>query len=229
MKSVRTAVTKVAKTHAFSLIRTVDAAPALRSQLNDMRERWRGDAPERGFTMELGREVEGEEPDFLLAIATERESGRPVGFLRLVPCYGDDPGYSLDLMQREPDSANGVTEYLIANAALALGERGFRRLSMNFAAWGRLFDEDATLNLRDRLLKRVATALNPFFQIKSLRDFNEKFAPEWLPRSIVVEDPSAMAKVGVLYAAAEGFLNVPVVGKYLVPSVRSAEGSDDDG
>jgi lysylphosphatidylglycerol synthetase-like protein (DUF2156 family) len=79
------------------------------------------------------------------------------------------------------------------------------------------------------VLKRVATALNPFFQIKSLRDFNEKFAPEWLPRSIVVEDPAAMAKVGVLYASVEGFLTVPVVGKYLVPAVRSADGTGGDG
>ena len=43
-------------------------------------------------------------------------------------------------MQRDPDAANGMTEFLIANAALALGERGFTKLSMNFAAWGRLFD-----------------------------------------------------------------------------------------
>jgi len=103
----------------------------------------------------------------------------------------------------------------------------YRRLSMNFAAWGRLFAEDAELSLPERALRRVAIWLNPFFQIKSLRDFNEKFQPEWLPRSIVVEDPAAMAKVGVLYASVEGFLNLPVVGRYLVPYVRSYGGRRD--
>ena len=58
-------------------------------------------------------------------MAFESESERPIGFLRLVPCFGDDPGWSLDLMQRDPDAPNGMTEFLIANAALALGERGF--------------------------------------------------------------------------------------------------------
>ena len=29
-----------------------------------------------------------------------------------------------------------------------------------------------------------------------------------------------MPKVGLLYASVEGFLNVPVVGRYLVPPVR---------
>ncbi len=224
LKQVRSAVKRVGKAHHFRLLREPDASPAMIRSLNAIRERWRGKAPERGFTMELGQDVSGENPDFLLAVALD-EDEHPVAFLRLVPCYGPDPGYSLDLMQRDPDSVNGVTEYLIANAALALGERGFKRLSMNFAAWGRLFDSSASLSPAQRVLKKVAEVLNPFFQIESLRDFNEKFAPQWLPRSIVIEDPAAMPKVGILYASVEGFLNVPVIGRYLVPQVRSEQGA----
>ena len=224
LKQVRSAVKRVGKGHHFRLIRESDASPALVGALNEIRERWRGKAPERGFTMELGQDVRGENPDFLLAVALD-EDEHPVAFLRLVPCYGPHPGYSLDLMQRNPDSMNGVTEFLVANSALALGERGFKRLSMNFAAWGRLFDTSAKLSPAQRVLKKIAEVLNPFFQIESLRDFNEKFAPEWLPRSIVVEDPAAMPKVGILYASVEGFLNVPVVGRYLVPQVRSEQGA----
>jgi lysyl-tRNA synthetase class 2 len=223
MKPVRSAVKRVARAHRFELLRESDASPRLCEDLNAIRERWRGKAPERGFTMELGQTVRGEQPDFLLAVAFDADE-RPVGFLRLVPCYGPDPGYSLDLMQRDPDAANGMTEFLIANAALALGERGFRRLSMNFAAWGRLFDAGAELTPGQRLQKRVAEVLNPFFQVKSLRDFNEKFHPEWLPRSIVIEDPAAMAKVGLLYASVEGFLDLPVLGRYLVPPPVPAAG-----
>ena len=77
------------------------------------------------------------------------------------------------------------------------------------------------MSLSERAQKRVAEVLNPYFQIKSLRDFNAKFDPQWLPRSIVIESPAAMPKVGILYASVEGFLSVPVVGRYLVPSVRS--------
>jgi lysylphosphatidylglycerol synthetase-like protein (DUF2156 family) len=200
-------------------MRETDAPPELCEQLNRIRERWRGKAPERGFTMELGGGVRADNEELLLAVAFDGDE-RPVAFLRLVPCFGDAPGYSLDLMQRDPDAVNGVTEYLIANAALALGERGYSRLSMNFAAWGRLFDEDAQLSLAECAQRRVAKALNPFFQIESLRDFNAKFDPEWLPRSIVVSSPASMPKVGLLYASVEGFLNVPLIGRYLVPTVR---------
>jgi lysyl-tRNA synthetase len=221
MKAVRAAVGRVGKQHHFRLIRESDATPQLVEQLNAISEQWRGGEEERGFTMELARDVTGDQPDLLLAIALDG-SNQPVGFLRLVPCYGDDPGYSLDLMRRQPHSVNGLTEYLIAKAALALGAQGFRRLSMNFAAWGRLFDEDRGLRRGERVERRIAKALNPFFQIKSLRDFNLKFQPQWLPRSVVIEDPADLPRVGVLYASVEGFLKLPVVGGLIVPSVPSS-------
>jgi len=216
MKAVRSAVTRVGRDHRFRLMRETDASPQLIEDLNRIRERWRGKAPERGFTMELGGGVRGENPDFLLAVAFDSDE-RALGFLRLVPCFGPDPGWSLDLMQRDPDAPNGMTEFLIANAALALGERGFTRLSMNFAAWGRLFDTGAELSLAQRIAKKVAEVLNPYFQIKSLRDFNAKFDPRWAPRSIMVEDVASMPRVGLLYASVEGFLNLPLVGRRLEP------------
>ncbi|MEZ0294049.1 MAG: bifunctional lysylphosphatidylglycerol flippase/synthetase MprF, partial [Solirubrobacteraceae bacterium] len=216
MKSVRGAVGHVRRDHRFELIRASEATPALVQRLNEISEHWRGENAERGFTMALAQDVEGVEPDFLLALCRDRDD-RVVAFLRLVPAYGDDPGYSLDLMRREPDAVNGATEFLIAMTALRLGELGFARLSMNFAPWARLFNDDAELGPFDRVQKAFAKALNPFFQISSLRTFNAKFAPRWLGRAIAVEDTGDLAKVGVLYAAAEGFLDVPVIGPLLTP------------
>jgi len=227
MKAVREAANRVDRGHVFDLIRETEATKALVNELNEISEEWRAGAGERGFTMELGEEVEGRQEDFLLAIARERTEGdgegRVAGFLRFVPCYGDDPGYSLDLMRRRPDSENGLTEFLIANSALSLGASGVERLSLNFAAWGRLLDDAEGMGIGGRIQRRVAKALNPFFQIQSLRDFNEKFQPEWLPRSIVIDDPGDLLKVAILYASIEGFLEVPLLGRFLEPPIRKAE------
>ena len=64
--------------------------------------------------MELGEDVEGTDADFVLAIARDEQGGRVAASCASSPVYGDDPGYSLDLMRRRPDSANGLTEFLIA-------------------------------------------------------------------------------------------------------------------
>jgi lysyl-tRNA synthetase len=220
MKAVRAAVKHVEKGHSFELIAETEANAELIAELNEISEEWRKGAPERGFTMELGEDVEGKQSDFVIAIAREKQNGRVAGFLRFVPVYGPEPGYSLDLMRRRPDSTNGMTEYLIAEAALALGARGFKRLSLNFAAWGRLLDSAEDAGLSGRLQRLMAKGLNPFFQIQSLRDFNQKFDPEWVPRSIVIDDVSDLPRVAMLYASVEGFLEVPVLSRVLEPPIR---------
>jgi lysyl-tRNA synthetase len=219
MKAARTAVKHVAKDHDFELIAETEASQELIDELNEISAEWRDGSPERGFTMELGEEVGGTNPDFVIAIAKQR-SGRVAGFLRFVPVYGSEPGYSLDLMRRRPDSANGMTEYLIAEAALALGSRGFQRLSLNFAAWGRLLDSAEGAGLTGKVQRLMAKGLNPFFQIQSLRDFNQKFDPEWVPRSIVIDDVSDLPRVAMLYASVEGFLDVPVLSRVLEAPLR---------
>jgi lysylphosphatidylglycerol synthetase-like protein (DUF2156 family) len=224
MKKLRHSVARVAKDHTFTLLRESDAGPELVAQLNAISEAWRGKDPERGFTMALSQDVTGESEEMVIALARD-EAGRPVGFLRLVPCFGDEPGYSLDLMRRDPDAPNGITEFLIVRAAEELGREGVVRLSMNFAAWGRLFDAEAELGPRDRALKWVVGKLNPFFQIKSLHDFNEKFQPQWLPRSMVYEEAADLPHVGILYAGVEGFLNIPLLGRLLVPPVVTTTAS----
>ncbi|HTF53060.1 MAG TPA: lysine--tRNA ligase [Pseudonocardia sp.] len=217
-KSVRAAVRRCARKYRFELVTESNASPRLVRELNKISARWRGKAPERGFTMSLSQDIKGEgaNPEFLLCVALD-ENDSPGGFLRLVPAYGPDFGYTLDLMRHDPAAPNGMTEFLIASTARALGERGVVRLSMNFAMWGRLFAEDVPFTPAERVASKLVGVLNPFFQIRSLREFNAKFSPEWLPRVLAYRRPTDLPKVGLLYAGAEGFLAVPVIGDLLVP------------
>ncbi|MGY1746846.1 lysine--tRNA ligase [Blastococcus sp. SYSU D00695] len=217
-KGLRAAVRRVGRGYRFRLLAESDAPPGLVAQLNAISARWRGKHPERGFTMSLSQDVAGAgaNPDFLLCVAV-RPDGVPGGFLRLVPAYGPSFGYTLDLMRHDPDAPNGMTEFLIASTAAALRDRGVARLSMNFAMWGRLFADDVPFTPAQRVARWAVGVLNPFFQIESLRDFNARFGPEWLPRVLAVRRVADLPRVGLRYAGAEGFLAVPGVGDLLVP------------
>jgi lysylphosphatidylglycerol synthetase-like protein (DUF2156 family) len=190
-------------------------------QLNAISAKWRGKAPERGFTMSLSQDVRGAgaNPEFLLCVALDAK-GVPGGFLRVVPAYGPSFGYTLDLMRHDPGAPNGMTEFLIASTAAALQQRGVARLSMNFAMWGRLFadgDTGVPFSPTQRAARWAVGVVNPFFQIQSLHDFNAKFDPEWLPRVLAVRSRADLPRVGLLYAGAEGFLAIPGIGGLLVP------------
>jgi len=224
MKGVRTAVRRVGKRYRFSLVRESNASPSLVTQLNAISAKWRGKAPERGFTMSLSQDVRGSgaNEEFLLCVALD-EHNVPGGFLRLVPVYGASFGYTLDLMRHDPDAPNGMTDFLIASTAMALKDRRVERLSMNFAVWGRLFQPDVAYTPTQKVAKRVVQLINPFFQIESLHDFNAKFAPQWLPRVLVYREPADLPKVGLLYAGAEGFLAIPGIGELFVPKAVGGE------
>ncbi|HEX4016979.1 MAG TPA: lysine--tRNA ligase [Frankiaceae bacterium] len=231
MKSVRAAVRRVDRNYRFKVIRESEASDSLVAALNAISEQWRGKAPERGFTMSLSQDIEGhgKNAEFLLCVALD-EHDRPGGFLRIVPAYGQDFGYTLDLMRHLPDAPNGMTEYLIAQSALALGQEGIVRLSMNFAMWGRLYEEHVQYSFAEKLAKRAVDVLNPFFQIKSLHDFNAKFSPSWVSRVLVYQEITDLPRVGLLYAGAEGFLALPGIGDLFVPKavggVSADSGSD---
>jgi lysyl-tRNA synthetase class 2 len=225
-KSLRSAVRRVGRTHRFQLVAESNAPATLVEQLNAISARWRGKNPERGFTMSLSQGVRGAgaNPEFLLCVAV-REDGTPSGFLRLVPAYGPSFGYTLDLMRHDPDAPNGMTEFLIASTAEALRDRGVTRLSMNFAMWGRLFADDLPFTAAQRAARWAVGVLNPFFQIKSLHDFNAKFDPEWMPRVLAYRRRRDLPRVGLRYAGAEGFLALPGIGELLVPRTVGGVGS----
>ena len=215
-KSIRQSSGRIERTYRFVWMPETEASPELIAELNDISKRWRGKAPERGFTMTLSQDVEGTNPAFHLCIAIDDE-GRPGGFLRIVPVYGPRPGYTLDLMRRDPDTPNGMTEFLLTRTVMKLDELGYDRFSMNFAAWGRFFEEDVEYSLRQKAVKLLLDVMSPFYQIKSLKEFNQRFYPEWVPRCIVYDDFRDLPRVALLYSSAEGFLNLPVIGRFFLP------------
>src|SRR3712207_9466470 len=119
-------------------------------------------------------------------------------------------------MRHDPDAPNGMTEFLIASTATALGGRGVARLSMNFAMWGRLFAEDVPFTPAQRAARWAVGALHPFFQITSLHEFNTRFGPEWLPRVLAYRHRSQLQRVGLRYTGTAGILLLPVHGELQV-------------
>jgi len=188
-----------------------DVDPDLREALASVASAWRGRAPERGFTMALDEPLQVDDPDCLTVVARDR-TGRAQGYLHLVPCYGSEPGMSLDQMRRRPDTPNGLTEWMVARTAQELGRRGLARLSLNFAFLGGLFRERSGLTPMQRVEVAAAQRLNPYFQIESLHHFNAKFFPRWHSRYIYYEAPLSFPRVALAYLEAEAFLRLPLIG-----------------
>jgi lysyl-tRNA synthetase class 2 len=107
-------------------------------------------------------------------------------------------------MRRDPETPNGLTEFLVVRAIELLRDRGIEELSLNFAAFAKwMHSPDKRL---ERMLGKLITLGNPFFQIESLYRFNAKFFPRWEPRFLVYEGAFGLPRAGLAAMWAEGQL-----------------------
>jgi lysyl-tRNA synthetase, class II len=207
IRKLRQAVNRVRKAGYTAVLQSMgELSEAELRELEEVSDRWRGDEPERGFSMAIDS-LRGDHLDESLVVVARDEEGAVRGFLHFAPCYGR-PAASLGLMRRDRDTVNGLTEYLVVSAIEMLRERGVEEMSLNFAAFARWLRDPSGIG--ERTLGRVVTLANPYFQIESLYRFNAKFNPRWQPRYLLYErGPLGFARTGLAAMFAEGQLPSP--------------------
>jgi lysyl-tRNA synthetase class 2 len=176
---------------------------ALRAQLAQVSDEWRGRWPERGFTMAMDSLFGYDEGIFAIA---EDAEGRVGGFIQLVPSPASG-GYSLATMRRRRDTPNGLMEFLVVSTIEWGKMLGVPELSLNFSVMGGIL-RSATSRPK-RMLRFALLRADRLFQIERLHSFNRKFMPEWRPRYICAERWSDMPAIGVAYLQAESLLTPP--------------------
>jgi lysyl-tRNA synthetase class 2 len=208
IRKIRQSVTRLRKAGFQAELRATGELdrPTL-AQVERVVELGRQGAPERGFSMAMDR-VSGECCQDTLVLLARDGEGEVRGVLHFVPCYGRQT-MSLSFMRRDPETPNGLTEFMVATAAELLRERGMSEMSLNFAAFARWMHSPE--RWYERLLGKVVAIANPYFQIESLYRFNAKFFPRWEPRYLVYEGALGLPRTGLAAMWAEGQLPKPAL------------------
>ena len=216
IRKVRQAATRARKAGFTVSLRTMgELSEEELLGLEEVSSRWRGEEPERGFSMAIDSLRGDHLRESFVVVAHDAEDAAR-GFLHFAPCYGR-PAVSLGLMRRDRSSLNGLSEFLIVSAIEMLRERGVEEISLNFAAFARLLREPDGLS--ERALGRLVTLANPFFQIESLYRFSAKFSPRWQPRYLLFEpSPLGFARAGLAAMFAEGQLPAPRLPAWALPA-----------
>ena len=205
IRKVRQSVSRLTKAgYSLRVIAAEDAGESLRASLDEVSEQWRGNMPERGFSMAIDDLYV---PGTVFAVA-ETEDGLVGGFLHLAPTPAGG-GWSLSTMRRSPNAPNGLTEFLIVETLGWAKDKGASELSLNFCALTDLISADRANTLPRRLLRRGLLAADNVFQLERLYAFNRKFFPEWRPRYLCVERLSDLPLVGLAYLHVEQLLVPP--------------------
>jgi lysyl-tRNA synthetase, class II len=205
IRKVRQSVSRLTKAgYRLRVIAAEEADPALRLQLDHVSDEWRGNQPERGFSMSIDDLYV---PGTVFAVA-EDEHGRVGGFLHLAPMPAGG-GWSLSTMRRRPNTPNGLTEFLIVEMLAWAREEGVGEVSLNFCAFTKWICPERANTLPRRFVRRALLAADNVFQLERLYAFNRKFFPEWRPRYLCVEKLTDLPLVGLAYLHVEQLLVPP--------------------
>ncbi|HEV3054266.1 MAG TPA: phosphatidylglycerol lysyltransferase domain-containing protein [Solirubrobacteraceae bacterium] len=201
IRKVRQSVTRLTKAGYTAQMEEVDRLDAeTLAAAEHVLELGREGAPERGFSMAMDR-IDGDHAAETLVLLARDEQHNLRGVLHFVPCYGR-ASVSLSFMRRDPDTPNGLTEFMVCRAVELLRERELEEMSLNFATFARYMHSPETQV--ERLLGWIAKKFNPYFQIESLYRFNAKFFPRWESRYLVYEGALGLPRAGLAAAWAEG-------------------------
>ncbi|MEU3949524.1 bifunctional lysylphosphatidylglycerol synthetase/lysine--tRNA ligase LysX [Streptomyces sp. NPDC029526] len=209
MRVTRQAVNRVRRAGAGCRVRRHSAlSDDEMREIVEKADAWRDTETERGFSMALDRLGDPADGDCLL-VEAHGADGRLLALLSFVP-WGRD-GVSLDVMRRDREAPNGVTEFMIAELCAAAPKVGVRRISLNFAVFRSVFEEGARIGAGPvlRLWRRLLLFFSRWWQLEALYRSNAKYHPEWYPRFLCYGEAASLARVGLASAVAEGFVRVP--------------------
>jgi lysylphosphatidylglycerol synthetase-like protein (DUF2156 family) len=206
VRKVRQSVNRLCRAgYTATVLREAEVGPELRAELHQVADEWRGNWPERGFTMAMDELFGHPGTLFVIARGPSREVG---GFLHLVPSPASG-GYSLSAMRRRRTTPNGLMEFLIVEAIAWTRLHGAPEISLNFCVFADLIREREDRSRAGRLAHRGLQSLDRVFQLERLLSFTGKFFPEWRPRFLCVERLSDFPLVGLAYLRAESLLSPP--------------------
>jgi lysyl-tRNA synthetase class 2 len=206
IRKVRQSVSRLEKSgYRVRVLSAGDTEAELRDELCAVSKEWRGNWPERGFTMAM--DALYRYPDTVLAVAVAPD-GSVGGFLQLVPSPASE-GYSLASMRRRRNTPNGLMEYLITETLAWARAHAVTEVSLNFAVFADFLRSSGDAPRHTRALRWLLLRADRLFQLERLHSFNRKFFPHWRRRYFCFERWGDLPLAGLAYLHAESLLTPP--------------------
>ena len=117
----------------------------------------------------------------------------------------------------DPDTPNGLTDFVIIETINWMAEHGLVGLGLNFATMRAVVADDNPSGAWRSMEKSLLHRFSDSMQIESLWNFNKKYDPEWRARYAVADDRAHIPRAGLAIARAESVAELPLLGKLMKP------------
>lgn len=191
MKSLRHTERKLSKEGCrFELLSPEEAAAAMPT-LRAISDTWIQEKHTREKGFSLGSFKEEYLKHFPAAVV--RKEGRIVAFTNLWLSPGKEE-VSPDLMRYRPDAPQGIMDYLFVRLILWAQQQGYKWFSLGMAPFAGL-ENHPLAPLWNRLGALIFLHGEHFYNFQGLRQYKEKFEPEWEPRYLACPGGLALPRI----------------------------------
>jgi len=159
----------------------METVPSLLAEMKEISDHWlQGkNTREKGFS--LGFFSDDYLQHFPVAIVSKDK--KIIAFANLLLGAGKEE-LSPDLMRHLPEAPNGIMDYLFLHLMLWGKNEGYRWFNLGMAPFSGM-EERALAPLWNRLGAFLFKHGEHFYNFKGLRQYKQKFGPEWEPRYLV--------------------------------------------
>ncbi|NOY38071.1 MAG: lysylphosphatidylglycerol synthetase family protein [Chlorobi bacterium] len=183
MKSIRNAIRKAEKSGYTAKIYLPPVPDGKLQQLQQVSDEWlsANKRDELVFSQGLFKQSEVKNTTIL---ASENSEGKIAGFLNIIPDYKKNEG-TYDLIRKTNDAPNGIIDYQIIKMF-----EYFKSLNLHYANMGMVPITGKELdNLSiTQALNLLSKVIHKFNDFNGLREFKEKFKPEWETRYLAYQN-----------------------------------------
>lgn len=163
----------------------------LLSEIKSVSDAWLGEKSTAEKSFSLG----SFKPEYIrrCSIAVLRKDSRIVAFTNLWR-GGSGQELSVDLMRHLPDAPRGSMEFLFVQLMLWGREQGFQWFNLGMAPLSGV-DDHPLAPLWNRLAAFAFRYGEDFYNFQGLRQYKEKFDPEWSPRYLASPGGLALPRI----------------------------------
>ncbi|MBU8896432.1 bifunctional lysylphosphatidylglycerol flippase/synthetase MprF [Corallococcus sp. H22C18031201] len=168
-----------------------EQVPELMPRLRAISDAWLAEKSTREKGFSLGYFSPGYLEEGPLAVV--RRDGNMVGFANMwAPSAKEE--LSVDLMRYEPGISHGVMDFLFTSLMLWGRTAGYHRFNLGMAPFSG-FEDRSLAPMWHRLGSLIFRHGEHFYNFQGLRQYKEKFRPEWAPRYLASPGGLALPRV----------------------------------
>ncbi len=194
-KSLRNAIHKIKEMGLATTVHFPPIKDGVLQKLKSVSDEWLKDMDRKEIIFSQGMFI-SEELKTQTIISVENTEEKIVAFLNVIPDYAKSEG-TYDLIRKTKDAPGGAMDYLLVELFNFLKSQNYSTVNLGLAPMSGLGDPQ---NFPEKSMKFAYEKIKSFSHYKGLRDYKDKFSPQWQNEYLIYTHDYDLLQIPVVLA-----------------------------